>query len=218
MLGSNICLFRLFFVVILLLSTSFASAASGDFAELLRDIQDGKIDVNDESDHDSNVTPLMIAALTNDRQSVKILLNMGADPDQKKLRGLTALMLASNQENGLGIVKKLLAHDSDPNLANANGQTALMLAANKGYGDIVDALLSGGARYDQVDLKNRTALFYASRGDHLEVVEKLLESMHDTQETIWQVRCAIKIARKLGHRECKDILKHYQAEMLSYQS
>lgn len=217
MLGSNICLFRLFFVVILLLSTSFASA-NGDFAELLRDIQDGKIDANDESDHDSNITPLMIATLASDRKSVKILLNMGADPDQKKMRGLTALMLASNQENGLGIVKKLLAHDSDPNLANANGQTALMLAANNGYIDIVDALLSGGARHDQVDLKNRTALFYASRGGHLEVVEKLLESMHDTQETALQVRCAIKVARKFGYRECKDILKHYQAEMLSYQS
>lgn len=213
MLGSNIRLFRLFFVVVLFLSASFASA-NGDLAELLRDIQDGRIDVNGESEHDSKITPLMIATLANDRKSVKMLLIIGADPNQKKAKGLTALMLASNQESGLGVVRELLAHDSDPNLANVNGQTALMLASTRGYVDIVGALLNEGARHDQVDLKNRTALFYASREGHSEVVKKLLESRHDTQENNWQVYGAINIARDFGHQACIDILKQYQAKMV----
>jgi hypothetical protein len=72
-------------------------------------------------------TPLMHAIHTNQRGSMRMLLNAGADANQATRDGLTPLMMAA----GYGyqeMVRDLLEHGANPRLRHSDGTTALDLA------------------------------------------------------------------------------------------
>ena len=60
----------------------------------------------------------------------------------------------------------------DPNLRGPVGWTALHLASKGGYLEIVKILLEKGSKVDVQDKYSRTALYYAIRKRHLEVVDR----------------------------------------------
>lgn len=75
------------------------------------------------------LTPLIIAARSNDIESVKILLAAGADVNQVSGYGWSALLVATqNRYYKLGAF--LLDHGADPNLANKGGWVPLYLATD----------------------------------------------------------------------------------------
>ena len=75
------------------------------------------------------LTPLVIAARSNDVESVKILLAAGADVNQVTGYGWSALLVATqNRYYKLGAF--LLDHGADPNLANKGGWVPLYLATD----------------------------------------------------------------------------------------
>ena len=80
-------------------------------------------------------TALMLAARNSStyssNETVKLLLDNGADVNLKNNRGLSALMLAvenSKKNSSSEIVKLLLDNGADVNLKKERGTTALMLA------------------------------------------------------------------------------------------
>ena len=89
-------------------------------------------------------TPLMQAALDGDTESVKALINQGADINQKDDNGRTALMFAVLNRH-YEAMKVLLEHGADVNARSIEGGTALMGAAMAGELSMVQALLDKGA-------------------------------------------------------------------------
>ena len=79
-------------------------------------------------------------------------------------------------EGQMPIVQSALAKGADVNASNADGVTALMLAGAKGYRDLVDMLLSKGARADAATKEDKvTALMMAANWGHTPVVDLLLD-------------------------------------------
>ncbi|KAF4556445.1 Ankyrin repeat-containing protein 29 [Elsinoe fawcettii] len=103
------------------------------------------------ADH-SGITPLMMATRRGDKALVQSLLEHGADADARDSKDLTALLMAIDGWNTLGlreklvgVVKALLEHSKiDVNARTTSGETALMMAVTRRSYEIVRLLLSSG--------------------------------------------------------------------------
>ncbi len=123
------------------------------------------------------LTPLAIAAIKNDTDSIDLLLRHGAKVDSVTPAGFSALKLAC-AEGMLDAVQVLLAHRADPNLADARGETALArLPMTKADAlGICRALLDHGAKPDVHDSKRHwTPLMNAVMACNGEVAGLLLD-------------------------------------------
>lgn len=91
----------------------------------------------------AGVTPLMQAALYGDADSVRLLLDKGADPNIANEAGATALMWAVDD---IEKARLLLDHGADVNARSADSRTALLIAAGRfGSREVVKLLLDRGA-------------------------------------------------------------------------
>ncbi len=86
-------------------------------------------------------TPLMTAAVSNDKPSFLYLLAHGANPNLKNKSGFTALMLLEAAEiDDPDMTLALLQHGADPAAKAPDGTTAFYLAARKGNTESVKIL------------------------------------------------------------------------------
>ena len=118
-------------------------------------------------------TPFLTAALSADLEVMRLLLAHGADPKIPTFAGTTALMAAAGvnwvvaQTWDEGPAARLeavkMCHDlgMSVNDANSMGITAVMGAANRGSDDIIEFLVSKGAKLDAKDKEGRTPLNWA---------------------------------------------------------
>jgi len=118
-------------------------------------------------------TPFLLASLSGDVSTMRLLLEHGADPKIATYGGTTPLMAAAgvnwvyNQTYTEGepalldAVKLCLELGMDVNAANSMGLTPLMGAANRGSDSIIQFLVSKGARLDVKDATGRTAYNWA---------------------------------------------------------
>ena len=96
-------------------------------------------------------------------ETVKLLLDKGADVNMNTDNGDTALIEAS--DNGhIEIVKLLLDKGADVNAKNVVGNTALILAAAGGHSRIVSMLLNNGADVNATSYNGCSALKLATIG------------------------------------------------------
>ncbi len=114
-------------------------------------------------------TPLMIATVEKHDETVRILLDAGADPNAQNDVGRTSLMFASNYGD-VAIADMLLDKGANPNvvLRDETGWTALMAAAAKGHSRVVQLLLERGADKSVHDKNGQTAVALAEVSDHSE--------------------------------------------------
>lgn len=88
-------------------------------------------------------TPLMYAALYDDLDSVRQLLQAGADSNLHNEAGATALMWATDS---LEIVRELVEHGADVNAKSGDSRTPLLIASGRyGAAPVVKLLLDHGA-------------------------------------------------------------------------
>jgi ankyrin repeat protein len=88
-------------------------------------------------------TPLMWAALDGDIQTMRLLVERGADSNLANEAGATALMWAIPDRDKVAL---LLEKGANPNARSRDGRTALLIAAGiRGAADIVKLLLDNGA-------------------------------------------------------------------------
>jgi uncharacterized protein len=118
-------------------------------------------------------TPFLRAALAADLEVMRLLLARGADPKIPAFAGTTALMAAAgvnwvvDQTTDEGPAARLeavkMCYDLGlgVNDANSMGITAVMGAANRGSDDIIEFLVSKGAKLDAKDNEGRTPLNWA---------------------------------------------------------
>jgi ankyrin len=118
-------------------------------------------------------TPFLRAAYAGDITVMQLLLKHGADPKIGTINGTTPLMAAAGvdwvfdqtydegQKNLLEAVKLCYELGMSVNDANSMGITALMGAANRGSDEIIEFLVSKGAKLDAKDKEGRTPMSWA---------------------------------------------------------
>lgn len=111
-------------------------------------------------------TPLILAAYNHQVATVKLLLELGANPNQEDRQGNTALMGAAFKGD-VEVAQALLELGADPNFKNYNGATALIFAASFGHAEVVKALLAHHADKSIADLSGKTALQHAGNNETL---------------------------------------------------
>jgi ankyrin repeat protein len=120
-------------------------------------------------------TALHWATRADSLDTVKLLLDAGADARAPDLDGVTPLYLAA--ENGsAAVIAALLDAGADPNTVAPTGRTALMTAVRNGKIDAITLLLDRGAVLDARDSEfEQTALMIAVREGNSDAVALLLE-------------------------------------------
>ena len=106
------------------------------------------------------------------RKIVKLLLNLGFDPNKHERNGLggqTPLIYAS-KDGHLWVVRKLLNAGANINAKCVSGCTPLISACESGQVKIVQYLLDIGANLNSKNNFNKTGLDYAIKYGHTEVV------------------------------------------------
>jgi len=116
-------------------------------------------------------TPLALAAEVNNLDAIKVLVDGGADPNIPTAKGTTPLILASGagtdvqrarsvDERSMAVetARYLLDHGADVNAAGQFGWTALHSAAYQGINDLIELLVSKGAKIDAMDTFRQTPL------------------------------------------------------------
>ena len=126
------------------------------------------------------VTPLIIAAHNGHLNSVKILLEYGADIEARGtlniedevIEGCTPLWAAADTGH-LDVVKLLIKRKADADGRASKGSTPLRVAAHEGHLDVVRCLVERGADVNAQNNGGDTPLMIACYRGHLSVVTYL---------------------------------------------
>jgi ankyrin repeat protein len=116
-------------------------------------------------------TPLALAAEVNNLEAIKVLVAAGADPNIPTAKGTTPLILASGagtdvqrarsieeRSMALDTAKYLVEHGADVNAVGQFGWTALHAASYQGITDLIEYLVSKGAKLETKDELGQTPL------------------------------------------------------------
>ncbi|QDT00589.1 ankyrin repeat domain-containing protein [Adhaeretor mobilis] len=158
------------------------SAERGDTKAIDRLVAKG-VDVN--SCGKGNITPLIRALLSRNKEGFMSLLEHGADPNILTIRGESALNLAAELSEEYWL-KALLEHGADPDLENTGipfesftGQTPIYYAISKEQVKNVKLLIKAGANVNHQDIYERTPMYTAAATADFETVLELLNAGAD---------------------------------------
>jgi ankyrin repeat protein len=153
---------------------------------------------------DRGYSPIIIAAIKNRLEIVKLLIESGANIEDLTPAKETPLTVASIF-NYKDVVELLIKSGSNVNAADDHDFTALINASfNKNY-DVVKLLLDNGAEINHVDCTGSTALIYAVIKHQTKIVKLLLE--YGADPNLGKTK-ALKHAEK---EKIKKLLLHYGA-------
>jgi uncharacterized protein len=157
--------------------------------------------------------PLISAAMDDDPNAVRALIQQKMDVNARAADGTTALHWAV-RANDLAMVESLLAAGADAKAQDRYGLTPVSLACSNANAAILKKLLDAGADPNSPDPQGTTALMIAARTEGgTEALKLLLErgatvNARDTVQTtalMWAVRS--------NHPEVVDLLIHHDAEI-----
>jgi 26S proteasome non-ATPase regulatory subunit 10 len=146
--------------------------------ELLSELKSFDVDAKDGA----GWTALMMAASLKDGDAlVDLLLQKGADPNERTSRGQTALHFAASKSN-LDVARTLMAHKASARVKDQRGQLPLHRAAAVGHVPIVKSLLEHGSPVNAADLDGSTALHHAIAEGHGDTALELLRRGADADK------------------------------------
>jgi ankyrin repeat protein len=109
--------------------------------ELARELIARGADVNAAAENAQKVAPLHAAAAVCDRETMRLLLERGADPNAKQQADFTPLHGAASRGDEEA-VRLLLAHGAHARARSADGKTPADVAREHGFPDMADFLAS----------------------------------------------------------------------------
>ena len=118
---------------------------------------------------------LVDAAAEQDMAAVRVLVAGGADVNERRPDGATALLWASHWDD-VETARLLLAAGADADAADDHGVTPLERAAENASLVMVETLLAAGARADVAQTSGLTPLMTASRTGNVDLVRALIAS------------------------------------------
>lgn len=151
-----------------------------------------------------HVTPLYMAAMEGNAQSLEALLALGADKTVCACNGATPLHAAaeSGQLSGVNI---LIKAGAAINAQCQVGGTPLMAAVQRNRLDVARALIESGAEVNARLKDGGTALILAAQFGYAEIVQLLLENGADTEHTV-QGKTALDAAKANRHQDVITLL------------
>jgi len=153
----------------LLLGAAIEAAESGDVARLRQLAGQGALLNQFDSEGRS---PLLLAVGREHKAAVKVLIELGADPNLQNPEGFSPLALAVAGED-VELLKILLDGGGDPNGA-FNDQPLTFLAAGAERWDNMNLLLDRGAKINATNALGETLLLRVANVSNFEQVFKLL--------------------------------------------
>ena len=137
--------------------------------------------------------------------AVDILVFAGGDPNTSQVKGITPLMIASNNNNQ-ELVQLILTFSVNINATSKSGLTAIYKASRHGHTDVVALLLEAGADLNMAENKGWTPLMTASYRGHAEIVKLLVEVKVNVNATAKSGQTAIYKASLHGRTEVVYLL------------
>lgn len=164
--------------------------------EVLRRLIAGGADVNARVSHAGvEYTALLVAVETGDADSVRTLIEEGADVTYA---GNSLLVYAAGEKDPR-LLQMLLAAGADVNAPNQTGNYALGRAAALGKADYVRMLLAAGADVNATDGNGDTALISAARAKNPEALQILLAAGAQVNHTNKKGETALMRAAFVGN-------------------
>lgn len=120
----------------------------------------------------SENTTALSSAAAGDAELVKLLLQAGADPNQRSRSQWPALIMASSSGNS-SIIDLLIQSGADVNLGNWHGFTPLHAAVQAGHIPRLQMLLAAGADINQRTRRGWTALTEAKYQGNFDIADWL---------------------------------------------
>ncbi len=139
---------------------------------------------NPNATDQSGETLLMIASHVAEPRAAQALLDHGANANAKLEDSGTTNLMVAVRDNQPDIVKLLLAHRAEVNLATAIGEKPPRRPAGAGGGSHGVGIIRGGMPESGAQTPatgGLTALMYAARDGHLDVVKMLAEAGADIE-------------------------------------
>ncbi|MDE5580404.1 MAG: ankyrin repeat domain-containing protein [Treponemataceae bacterium] len=125
-------------------------------------------------------TVLMKALVCYAPDVARLLIEMGADVNEKDDQGMTALMRADDLPTD--ITTLLIAHGADVNARCNDGRTALMFAVNHHATEAAGLLIKAGAYVNVQDNDGITALMIAEECGATEMIELLEAARNEANQ------------------------------------
>ena len=153
-------------------------------------------------------TALMLAVETDCAEAAQILVDEGANVNQRGPFDATPLILAARAGKMDGL-RFLLAEHAEYDLRNSLGDTALFAAVKAGLNQPVEALLAERANAELPDLQGRTPLMQAVIDERPDLVERLLEAKASNDRVDRYGRTALTLAHLRGESSglTEDVLE-----------
>ena len=121
--------------------TALGLAAFLGGAEVVRVLLEHGADADDDADNPFGVRPVHAASAAHDHETMRLLLEAGADPNLRQQGGFVPLHEAAHSDD-VELARLLLDHGADPALAADDGRDAIRIAADDGSTRVA-ALLAG---------------------------------------------------------------------------
>ncbi len=133
-----------------------------------------KIDINGTDNNGR--TPLMYAAGSKNVETVRVLLDQGANPTTRDTLGATALWWAAMRGDGAAVTELVDAGADVEIVGTVTGWTPLMVAAGFGDPNSIEPLLKAHANIEALDmLEGATPLIHAARTGRIEAIKALIK-------------------------------------------
>jgi ankyrin repeat protein len=119
--------------------TTLGLAAFLGGPEPVRVLLERGADADDDADNPFGVRPVHAASAAHDRETMRLLLEAGADPNLQQRGGFTPLHEAAHSDD-VEMARLLLDHGADPALAADDGRDARRMAADDGSARVAQLL------------------------------------------------------------------------------
>ncbi len=138
--------------------------------------QNPKYDVNAPLPNQNGWTPLIFSTFFGKTEQTNLLLNLGADPNKKISKDISALHISSS-EGYDEISNSHLQQGAEVNAQTTSGRTPIMGACECGHIKVVKTIMPYKPNITIKDINGKTCVDYAQEKNYMDIA-----SMFDYQE------------------------------------